>query len=488
MRLRWYGQLADKPEIFFEKKTITSGDASLESRFPIKEKYIQPYIRGEYKMEKTIQKIHDREGDDSDRADAFQKSVDDIQTFIQSNQLQPVLRANYTRTAFQIPGDDRVRVSLDTNLALIREDAIDPERPCRDPDDWHRKDIDDARLEYPFSSIRKGEISRFPFALLEIRVRGRKRYEWVTDLMNSHLVKEAPRFSKFVHGVAGLFEDHVNSFPFWLSQVETDIRRDPHQAFEEEQERAAKAAEDEFAVGSLLGRSPNAFRASVASPVGSPVARTRTSSVRTGTTPGKATVDMTRRAASRLSGTEDVVEEGDSDDEGQQGGHAHGRDINTTATSHTGLGALFPSFSTSKYARRRRQRSSVRLPPGVHEPSHWIKDQGPVKVEAKVWLANQRTFIKWQHVSILLATLSLGLYNAAGEHNNVARALGVVYTCIAVFAACWGWGMFIWRSRLIEQRSGRDFDNVIGPVVVCAGLVVALCANFGFKVSELPGW
>jgi len=63
-----------------------------------------------------------------------------------------------------------------------------------------------------------------------------------------------------------------------------------------------------------------------------------------------------------------------------------------------------------------------------------------------------------------------------------------VYTCIAVFAACWGWGMFIWRSRLIEQRSGRDFDNVIGPVVVCAGLVVALCANFGFKVSELPGW
>ena len=86
--------------------------------------------------------------------------------------------------------------------------------------------------------------------------------------MNSHLVKEAPRFSKFVHGVSALFEDYVNVFPFWLSQVETDIRRDPQQAFEEEQERKAKQAEEEFVVGSLFGSkaSPSRmpFRGSVA--------------------------------------------------------------------------------------------------------------------------------------------------------------------------------------------------------------------------------
>ena len=97
----------------------------------------------------------------------------------------------------------------------------------------------------------------------------------------------------------------------------------------------------------------------------------------------------------------------------------------------------------------------------------WIKDQGPVKVEAKVWLANQRTYIKWQHVSVLLASLSLGLYNAAGEGNNIARALAVVYTCIAAFTLAWGYGMYMYRARLIRERSGKDFDSILGPLVVC---------------------
>jgi len=140
----------------------------------------------------------------------------------------------------------------------------------------------------------------------------------------------------------------------------------------------------------------------------------------------------------------------------------------------------FPSFSMSRYARARRER--VQLPPGVRHPGTWLKDAGPVKVESKVWLANQRTFIKWQHVSVLLASLSLGLYNAAGEDNHLARTIGIVYTCFAIFAGVWGWYMYEKRARLIRQRSGRDFDNVFGPIVVCIGLAAALVLNFAFKV------
>ncbi len=32
------------------------------------------------------------------------------------------MRSFYNRTAFQLPGDARVRISLDTELSLIRED------------------------------------------------------------------------------------------------------------------------------------------------------------------------------------------------------------------------------------------------------------------------------------------------------------------------------------------------------------------------------
>lgn len=474
LRLRWYGQLDDKPEIWFEKKTVKEQDTSSESRFSIKDKYIQRFLNNEYHLEKQISKLEGRTGPDSSVVENLRTASEEIQKFVQENQLQPILRANYNRTAFQIPGDDRVRVSLDTDLAFIREDAVDSDRPCRDPETWHRTDIDNNKMSYPFSSIRKGEINRFPFALLEFKVRtgsNRKVPEWINDITSTHLVKDAPRFSKFVHGVAELFEDYVNTFPFWLSQIETDIRRDPQQAFEEEQAKKQREADDEVAVGSFLrskaSQSPRTrgTRGSISdaliSPVGSP-------SVADTTKKG-----LTARA-SRLGSSQidNIVEEPDEDETGIRADRSD---------APTGFKSMFSTFSTSKYARARRA-GRVKLPPGVEEPKYWIKDQGPLKIEGKVWLANQRTFIKWQHVSVLLASLSLGLYNAAGEDNNIARALGLVYTLVAVFTAAWGYGVYMWRTDLIKRRSGKDFDAVIGPLVVCVSLGFALALNFGFKV------
>ncbi|KAF2790790.1 SPX-domain-containing protein [Melanomma pulvis-pyrius CBS 109.77] len=473
LRLRWYGQLSEQPDITFEKKVIKDGDASEEQRFSIKDKYVQSFVEGKYKMEKSVQKLENRAGEDTQEVDSFKKAVDDIQSFIKENNLQPVLRANYTRTAFQIPGDDRVRISVDTNLALIREDALDADRPCREPDDWHRRDIDGGQMEYPFKAIRKGEINRFPFALLEIKTKGMKKYEWINDLMDSHLVKSAPRFSKFVHGVALLFEDNVNTFPFWLNDVDTDIRREPQQAFEEEQERKLKAAEDDFAVGSLFGaRASPSYRPSVASPVGSPAAGATAASY----SARKASVPNPSPLAD-LAENGKGNEEPDSDEEGAQ--------ATVWEDRSTGLGSLFPSFSSSKYAQSRQKQRKVQLPPGIRHPGIWIKDQGPVRVEAKVWLANQRTFIKWQHVSVLLASLSFGLYSAAGETNNVARALAVAYTAVAAFSLAWGWGIYMYRNRLIRERSGKDFDNVYGPLIVCGGLIFALILNFVFKYQAI---
>jgi hypothetical protein len=479
LRLRWFGQLGEKPEIMFEKKVIKEGDAAEETRFPIKAKYVQSFLEGSYHMEKSIDKMENRGNKNQKDVDQFKKAVTHIQSFIQDQKLQPVLRANYTRTAFQIPGDDRIRISLDTNLALIREDALDLDRPCRDPDDWHRRDIDNANMEYPFKAIKKGEIHKFPYALLEIKIKGMKKYEWVDDLIHSHLVKESARFSKFVHGVAKLFEDNVNTFPFWLSEVDNDIRKEPEKAFDDEQAAKRKAAEDDFAVGSLFGaRASPSYRASIVSPVGSPAATRsmpKSASMAAHTRP----VVKPPIVGSHLSHVSY---------RSQQDGNRTNEEPDSDEDDHTSFGkggrfaSLFPSFSTSKYARK--QRSKVQLPPGIRHPGVWIKDQGPVRVEAKVWLANQRTFIKWQHVSVLLASLSLGLYNAAGEGNDIARALAVVYTCVAAFTLAWGYGIYMYRMKLIRERSPKDFDAITGPLVVCVGLAIALCLNFGFKVCD----
>jgi len=174
------------------------------------------------------------------------------------------------------------------------------------------------------------------------------------------------------------------------------------------------------------------------------------------------------------------------------GGQAETTDSSTRQKSR--LLDLFPGFSTSRYGRRHRQRrrrgsdssgdSEPILPPGVTKPEKLLMHSTPVNVEPKVWLANQRTFLKWEHVSILLATLSLGLYNAAGKNNTIAHALGLAYTAIALFTGIWGYWVYLERCRLIQERSGRDFDQKLGPIIISLGLSVALCLNFGFKYRD----
>ena len=481
LRIRWSGRLRDQPAIFIEKKMVDN-EESRDVRLQLKEKHVQEFLEGKYRFDKKVHRMMDMGPREAQDAELLKNDVEELQSFIRDKELEPVLRANYTRTAFQIPGDDRIRISLDTNLALIREDSLDLDRPCRDPSEWHRTDIDDAAMEYPFDSIRTGEISRFPHALLEIKLRGDALVpEWVNDLMSSHLVKEAARFSKFAHGVAQLFDDYVNSFPFWLGELENDIRRDPETAYIEQQERQAKRAEEDVVVGSFVGS-----RASISGAgglySGSPLSRYTQAHM--GLSPHK--VYQTHKPSVSRPAAPTPAQPAPPSEEQPQPEQQAGEEETRGELTSTGnrLASLFPSFPVSR-SRKSHHHDFVELPPGIRHPDRWIKDAGPVRVESKVWLANQRTFIKWLHVSVLLSSLSLALYNAAGRHNDIARALSVVYTFFAFFAAGWGWYIYEVRARLIRQRSGKDLDNILGPVVVCIGLACALFMNFGFKVCHV---
>lgn len=462
LRLRWYGQLNSKSDIVLEEKTIHKNGSSEDQRLPIKEKYIQPFIKGTYGMEKSVQKL-ERQGVPQEQVTEFKDRVTTIQKFVKAQDLQPVLRANYSRTAFQKPGDNHVRVSIDTELVFIREDVWDTERPCRDPSSWHRLDIDQNKLEYPFSTINKGEISRFPFAVLEIKVKEditkKGGPQWVQDLVNSHLVYRADGFSKFVHGIAALFFDQVNILPFWLNQLESDIRQDPEQAFRDQEDRKAKQAEEAIMVGSYLGTSKpkgSGYKLAVSSPVGKSYMERARRTGETSESPARSTPATNTQAVNE---TQEI-----------QPGSNYGT-----------FSSIIPSFSRAKYNEARRR--NVELPPGVTEPQSWIKNDGELKVELKVWLANERTFLKWQHICILLGSLSITLYTASGL-NTVGEATGIVFLIIALMAGLWGYYMQVTRRKMIRERSGRDFDNILGPLFVSFALLVSLVLNFIFKVCD----
>ncbi|ROW17176.1 hypothetical protein VPNG_01121 [Cytospora leucostoma] len=465
LRLRWYGSLGATPEIFLDQKIIHEGGSSEERKFTIKAKYVKAFIDGEYKMEKTISKM-ERQGHSEEEVATFKSTVENIQEFIKEKKLQPVIRANYKRTAFQKPADDRVRIAIDTDLAFIREDTLDSRRPCRDPNEWHRLDIDNRNIGYPFKDINQSEVSRFPYALLEIKLKEdgrRKRPEWIEDLMSSHLVYPANRFSKFVHGVAVLFDDYVNALPFWLSDLDKDIRKDPQAAFEEEEQKKARRAADEQVVGSVLGNVPRSYQPSKSSPVSKSYLAERLASENS--------------LANRVSSASTAVA-GPSRTHGENGEAAEAQQQQQQQQSY---GTIMPNFSIlTRYARLRKKRDNVQLPEGVVEPETWIKNAGPLKIEPKVWLANERTFMKWQHICVLLGGLAVALYTAAGA-DTVALAMGIVYIAIAAFTGGWGWLMHRQRRQMIVDRSGRDFDNLFGPMVVAFALMAALVINFIFQ-------
>ncbi|KAI3624106.1 hypothetical protein GLX27_002880 [Malassezia furfur] len=133
------------------------------------------------------------------------------------------------------------------------------------------------------------------------------------------------------------------------------------------------------------------------------------------------------------------------------------------------------------------------------------KVKSPVKVEAKVWFANERTWISWLRCSVLMGTLSLALFNSASYFKpepvpppfepgpeqsyqmrmfRTVRTFGIIYALISVMTLLWGLYNYQRRITLIKSKWPGSFDDMIGPPVVCAATFIAILANFIISVKQ----
>lgn len=225
IRLRWYGGMQTEA-IFVERKTHRedwTGEKSVKARFNMKEKNVNSYMKGALLPPAIFEKAR-KEGKKPEKVIAEdERLASEIQYSILKKGYEPVCRSFYHRTAFQLPADARVRISLDTELTMVREDNLDGR--SRSGDNWRRTDIG---IDYPFSQLPPDDVVRFPYAILEVKLQtqaGQEPPEWVRQLISSHLVEAVPKFSKFIHGTACLFPDRINLVPFWMPQMDVDIRK-----------------------------------------------------------------------------------------------------------------------------------------------------------------------------------------------------------------------------------------------------------------------
>ncbi|THH08590.1 hypothetical protein EW145_g2600 [Phellinidium pouzarii] len=223
VRLRWYGDMNVK-QIFVERKTHRedwTGEKSVKARFPVKEENVNAFLRGEYTMDEEFRQLVKKGKKTEQEVESMIQLATEVQYAVLTRKLKPVMRTFYNRTAFQLPGDARVRISLDTELTMAREDNWDGR--IRSGDNWRRMDIG---IDHPFPQLPAEDRELFKHGVLEVKLQtqfGQEPPQWVTDLVQSHLVEAVPKFSKFIHGCATLLPHRVDLVPFWLPQMDIDI-------------------------------------------------------------------------------------------------------------------------------------------------------------------------------------------------------------------------------------------------------------------------
>lgn len=225
IRLRWYGGMENET-IFVERKTHRedwTGEKSVKARFTLKEKNVNAFMTGKFTVEDAFAKMR-KEGKKSIKEiEDLEQLAREIQYRVITRRLVPVTRSFYHRTAFQLPGDARVRISLDTELTMTREDNLDGRQ--RTGKNWRRMDIG---IDWPFSQLPADDVELFPYAVLEVKLQtqaGQEPPQWVRELTASHLVEAVPKFSKFIHGTATMFPKRIDLLPFWMPQMDVDIRK-----------------------------------------------------------------------------------------------------------------------------------------------------------------------------------------------------------------------------------------------------------------------
>lgn len=506
VRLRWTGRLSEKPDIFLEKRTVVenpeTGNTELEEiRLKMKQKFINGFIfdgDDKYKI-RTVNKLKES-GTREEEIAKVEDNFDKMQEFIRDENLEPVLRTMYRRTAFQIPGDDRIRVTIDSDVLFIREDDFDKLRPIRNPKNWHRNDLD-TNVSKPTTFLRTGEYSKFPYSVMEIKVQqknssydgtkdhnsneepylSKKHGQWITELTNSHLVKEVPRFSLYVQCVASLFadEEKLDVLPFWLPELEGDIRKDPKQAYEEEKMKTKRQKETQakfndmrrFSRASMMGLPQEDHTFQDNEQLRDQVAQ-------------EVTNKMKPQNQKQVSGMPDLEDHESSEEE-----YDPKKKRKTRVPPRIKVGDTFLNILAGRESALtgvEEEEDEIELPPGVKKPKNYIKNAGPVKVEAKVWLANERTFNRWLHVTALMSVLTFSIYNSVKRAQFPQLANIMAYICfgLTVFCGIWSYVTYLKRLNVIKERSGSHLDAPLGPILIAVVLTVALVLNFVVSFRE----
>ena len=370
--------------------------------------------------------------------DEWETLVREMVQVVQTKQLVPTMRTQCMRTAFQIPFDATVRISLDTNLCMISERGYDTQGGAK----WYRD---------PEKPLMDNEITRFPHAILEVKIElggaTTKPPEWVTELLNSGMLYEVHKFSKFIHGCAALLPEYVRAVPYWVDDAsirDSLIRSGAGKILVKE--------DSETGVGPGANEMYNHLLpfGNVKEPHLDAKGRTHatTSLIETGQTKSAVVTGDQYYAGADVS-DEDI--------------------LNSTlqgCCEDTCAGWVFPFCS------------------GYNEET--FASTSVQKIEPKIFFANERTFLHWLHAGVTLYTIAAGILAFAAETHSVsAHWYAMALLPIAMGFCMYALHLFLWRAEKIRTRIPGRWDDPRGPLMLGSLLAGVLFINLVVKCKEI---
>lgn len=376
-------------------------------------------------------------GKSQKEADEWEQLTHEVTQVCVSKQLVPTVRTQCMRTAFQIPFDATVRVSLDTNLCMISERGYDLDNMKV----WHRD---------PAWILRPDEIHRFPHAVLEIKLElkggNMTAPKWVTDLQNSGLLYECHKYSKYCHGCAVLLPEDVRCVPYWVDDVSL-------------RESIVASGGSHILADPSVGTGPGAndiyshllpFGDTVNNRKDTAVGRTNVSTAASKGLIGEKATNVNNAGLNFYDGRGDIYNDVEPGEE-------------------PCCSWVFPFCSRSNNFAE-----AVVAPTSIQ------------KIEPKVFLANERTYLHWLHYGVILSSIASGILafsDDTGETWGEWYALALLP--ISLGFCLYALHIFLWRADQIKSRIPARWDDPIGPLVLGSTVAFVLTVNFFTKLYEI---
>ena len=114
-----------------------------------------------------------------------------------------------------------------------------------------------------------------------------------------------------------------------------------------------------------------------------------------------------------------------------------------------------------------------------------ILRKAPVKIEPKVFFANERTFLAWMHLSVMLAGASIAILAFAEDQNPVSQLYGVVLLPVAIAFVVYSMYQYQRRTNMLRTRHPGPYEDTVGPTVLGIMLMVSIVAQFALKMYAM---